>query len=256
MTTIRTGRPSPALAVAFVALFVALSGTALALKANSVKSRHIVDGAVRSVDVKDDDLTGVDIDESTLVNGGGPPSGPAGGDLTGTYPNPNIGTGQVDSSRILDSSVAGADVAADTLTGSDIDERTLRVRNLGCQTGKVLGFARVKGSASMPTTYTSSSTYADVDYNCSGESVEVRRACRIDGIGDSVCKGWYFVRFTDNFSGVLAVASSNFESSNDARDNFVAVRRVNSGPDFGAFEVQVTDEEGFHEDGWLNIFVY
>ena len=62
-------KPSPALVVASLALFVALSGAALAVEAvtkNSVSSKSIKKGAVRSVDVKNGDLRGADIDESTL----------------------------------------------------------------------------------------------------------------------------------------------------------------------------------------------
>ncbi len=62
-------KPSPALVIASVALFVALSGAALAVEAvtkNSVSSKSIKKGAVRSVDVKNGDLRGADIDESTL----------------------------------------------------------------------------------------------------------------------------------------------------------------------------------------------
>lgn len=53
-----------------LALFLVLSGgTAYAvtqIDANSVRSSHIVNGQVKSADVKDDGLTGVDIDESSL----------------------------------------------------------------------------------------------------------------------------------------------------------------------------------------------
>jgi hypothetical protein len=80
-------RPSPAIAVAFVALLAALSGTAVALpgkntvdsgdiKKNAVRSSDVRNGAVksadlrnnsvRSVDVRNNTLTGADINESKL----------------------------------------------------------------------------------------------------------------------------------------------------------------------------------------------
>jgi hypothetical protein len=59
-------RPSHSTVIAYLALFVALGGTAYALGVNSVKSKHIKNGAVRSVDVGNDRLTGTDVDESTL----------------------------------------------------------------------------------------------------------------------------------------------------------------------------------------------
>jgi len=43
-------------------------------------------------------------------------SGPAGGDLTGTYPNPALAANTVTSGKVVD----------DTLTGSDIDESSLQ----------------------------------------------------------------------------------------------------------------------------------
>ena len=53
-----------------IALFIALGGTAWALQANSVKSKHIVDGQVRTADVANDTgphaLTGSDIASESL----------------------------------------------------------------------------------------------------------------------------------------------------------------------------------------------
>jgi hypothetical protein len=80
---------------------------------NSLTSGRILDATLTGVDVNDNSLKGVDIDESTLTNIGG--GGPAGGDLTGAYPDPLIRENAVGSGKVAD----------DSLTGDDINESQL-----------------------------------------------------------------------------------------------------------------------------------
>jgi hypothetical protein len=134
---------------ATLALFIALCGAGAYaagqigssdIERNAVKARHIKDGKVGTAEITDASLLSKDFASGQLPAGAtgpqgpkgdtgatgqqgvaGPSTGPAGGDLTGTYPDPLIGP----------NAVAGGEVADNAMTGADVDESTLQNVNAG-----------------------------------------------------------------------------------------------------------------------------
>ena len=84
----------------------------------SLTGADVADGSMTGADVADGSLTGADVDEATLQ--GVPISGAAGGDLTGTYPIPEIAPGAVGQGDLATDSVAAGQIAADAVGFSEI----------------------------------------------------------------------------------------------------------------------------------------
>jgi hypothetical protein len=198
-------RPSPAMIVALIALFVSLGGVGYAaatigsndIKDNAILTRHIMNGAVTT---------------SKLANQG--------------VTTAKLARGAVKTARLADGSVNGNKVGPDTLSGYNIDESTLGQVGLAtqaqtafnalllggrdsseyqrsCMNGAIAAHVYVKGSPTFPSTYTSSPALVLDPYNCkvSGSitAVQVKRTSA----------GSYFVDFPAIDPSNFIVASGN-----------------------------------------------
>jgi hypothetical protein len=89
-------RPSPALIIAVIALFISLSGVSYGVATGFIDSREIKNNEVRSLDIRNNEVRTIDIRNN-----------------------------QVRGIDIRNSTVQGRDIALNTLTGDDVREDTL-----------------------------------------------------------------------------------------------------------------------------------
>jgi hypothetical protein len=103
-------RPSAATVLAFVALMVALSGSAIATPvaniARQITGANIKNGTIKGADIKNGSLSGADIHDGSLGSA-------------------DIGTFQVKDSEIAPDAIGGDKIKPDSIGGSDIIESTL-----------------------------------------------------------------------------------------------------------------------------------
>ncbi len=101
MTSKSKFRPSPAMAIGCVALFLALVGTAFAAPKFAVRSAQIVDATIRTADLRDEAVKSAKVANGTLTAD-------------------DLGTDSVGSDEIAENAVASPEVAPDSLTAGDL----------------------------------------------------------------------------------------------------------------------------------------
>jgi len=101
MTSKSKFRPSPAMAISCVALFLALVGTAFAAPKFAIRSAQIVDATIRTADLRDEAVKSAKVANGTLTAD-------------------DLGTDSVGSDEIAENAVSSPEVAPDSLTAGDL----------------------------------------------------------------------------------------------------------------------------------------
>jgi hypothetical protein len=144
------GRPSPAMVVALVALFVALGGSGYA--AVQLNGKNIKNRSIAGKKLKNNTLTGRQIRESRL----------------GTVPRARDAT--LLAGRAPGSYLAAGGTAANANNLGGLPPSSWVRRECNQNSGQIKGVVTVAASATFPAAFTQVA-----GYNCSGQSVEARR---------------------------------------------------------------------------------
>ncbi len=130
----RSFRPSPALVIACIALFAALTGSAIAagVGKNTVRSPQIVDGTIRTVDLRDNAVAAGKIapdavDTTEIAENGVDSSDVAPETLTAA----DLGAASVASSEVADQSLTANDLGPDSVGSSELQAGSVRASELG-----------------------------------------------------------------------------------------------------------------------------
>jgi hypothetical protein len=235
--------------VSVIALFAALGGGAMAaLAKNSVKAKQIAANAVRAAEIKDGEVKGAEVDEGSLGKVASAQSADSAGTAGFADTAATANSAQQAENASNAQNAQNAAQLGGVAAGSYLQEDCTTAASQ--QPGKVNGFARVRGRAEMPSTYSSADADVDADYNCAGPAVQVRRV----GVGQ------YYVRFPGNGS-IVAVATPRLSSAGtgvtvtDQTDNHIAVGHAEFGNDAGSFLVTIRDSDGTTEEGTFHIVV-
>ena len=175
MTRLFGRRPSPAMIVALLALFVALSGSSYAavkisardIKRGAVGTRAVADNAIRSVDIHNATVSGVDVADNSLTNA----------DIDNTNLSAQTAEYANTATRAATATSATSATTANTANNATnaekldgLDSADFTRPACTSQTGALTGSVTIAASAAFSGTFTAVS-----GYNCSGQSIEARR---------------------------------------------------------------------------------
>jgi trimeric autotransporter adhesin len=128
----RSFRISPALVISCVALFMALTGSALAvgIAKNSVRSAQIVDGSVRSIDLRDNAVNAAKIAPGSVASEELAENAVASPEVApDSLTNQDLGAASVASPEVADQSLTAADLGPDSVSASELGTVTLRTNS-------------------------------------------------------------------------------------------------------------------------------
>lgn len=223
-------RPSPAMVVALLALFVALGGVSYAVA--TIDSSDIVNGSIRGRDVKNKSLTGDDVKDRSIKGGK---------IASNTVDSRNLQTGSVRSADVNNGAIGSVDVNNDSLTGVDINESTLGT----------VPFATAAGSATSAQNAATASTVKTIPLttiNEAGGSTPLLTVGPFTILAECISNAGtntsLFIRIdtSEDNSDVGVYTDTQSDANFDAADGAKAIAEANDVP--GGFPT------GTHPDGF------
>ncbi|HEX6621829.1 MAG TPA: hypothetical protein VF024_19355 [Solirubrobacteraceae bacterium] len=217
MTRLLSKRPSAAMIVALLALFVALGGSSYAavkigardIQRGAVGTRAIANNSIRSADIHDATVSGADVRDDSLTNA----------DIDNTNLTAKSAETAARATTATSASTAGNATNADNAGKLDgLDSTDFTRPACSSQTGALKGVVTIAASPAFSGSFTTVP-----GYNCSGQSVEARR----------LSMGRYEVRFNGS-PATQAVATAIVTG---IKADMVSI--TNQGP--GVFTVYVLD---------------
>ena len=131
---IKIGRPSPALVIACISLFVALGGVGYAAATGSIDGREIKNNSVASKDIKNSSVVSKDVKNSTLIGSDISNNSVTGSDVSESSLGKVPSAGQADNAATAGS----ANSANSATTAGSIGGLTLRKVNFKAPSGTPL----------------------------------------------------------------------------------------------------------------------